>query len=240
MKLKPPTADILEGDRYLRSFLLMRTAIGFLGIGLPVLLIAGDGLFLSGEMPRSSLSAYYHTGMRDVFVGTLCATAFFLITYMCLHYTWDNVLSILAGLAVLCVAVFPTAGSAPLTPLQERLGEAPASRIHFTAAAVFILSLAAISFLFGRGEATAWRRRAHRGSGAAIVAAVAFMLVSNWLGFLDRHSVFYGETVATLAFGLSWLLKGFALDVLLAKRPAATEPVEPVEPVRTLQDVSWT
>jgi hypothetical protein len=238
MKLKPPTAEILEGDRYLRSFLLMRTAIGFLGIGLPVLLIAGDGLFLSGEVPRSSLSAYYHTGMRDVFVGTLCATAFFLITYMFFHYTWDNLLSILAGAAVLCVAVFPTAGSAPLTPLQERLGEAQASRIHFTAAAVFILSLAAISFLFGRSEATAWRRRAHLGCGAAIVAAVAFMLVSNRLGVLDRHSVFYGETVATLAFGLSWLLKGFALDVLLAtRRPAAAEPVEPV---RTLQDVSWT
>jgi hypothetical protein len=238
MKLKLPTAEILDGDRYLRSFLLMRMAIGFLGIGLPVLLIAGDGLFLSGEMPRSSLSAYYHTGMRDEFVGTLCATAFFLITYMFFHYTWDNVLSILAGVAVLCVAVFPTAGSAPLTPLQERLGEAQASRIHFTAAAVFILSLAAISFLFGRSEATAWRRQAHLGCGAAIVAAVAFMLVSNRLGFLDRHSVFYGETVATLAFGLSWLLKGFALDVLLAnRRPAAAEPVEPV---RTLQDVSWT
>src|SRR4051794_4907403 len=67
---------------YLRAYLMLRLAIGALGVLLPVVLLAGDGLFLKGSVwPRESLSAYYHSGMRDEFVGTLVATGVFLITY---------------------------------------------------------------------------------------------------------------------------------------------------------------
>jgi hypothetical protein len=238
----PPRPSVDDGDRdrllYLRSYLLMRAIIGLLGVGLPLVLLIGDGIFLAGKIPRGSLSAYYHTGMRDVFVGTLCAVGLFLLTYMAFHYNWDNVLSIIAGLAVLGVAIFPTGGNETLTPLQQRLGEETVSRIHMICAAVFILSLAAISFLFGRREGRRpdrtpeQRRRGkllHWTCGFVIIGTVVYVLLTKWLGRFDRHSLFYGETVATLAFGLSWLMKGFELDILLGRWPrsAAVDVASP-------------
>jgi hypothetical protein len=254
MGLKPPEVrtptrpDLDDGDlqrvNYLRSYLLMRAVIGFIGIGLPVALLLGDGLFLAGEMPRGSLSAYYHTGMRDVFVGSLCTVAVFLITYMVFHYNWDNVLSILAGIAALGVAVFPTGGNSPLTPLQDRVGETAVSRIHFLSAAVFILTLAAISFLFGVREANRPDRTPdqHRRGKAlhwtcafVIIGAVLGVLATKVLGRFDSHSLFYGETVAALAFGLSWLMKGLELDILLGRKPvaAAVPDADDAVPVAT-------
>lgn len=231
-----PPLDSRDRDRilYLRSYLLMRTVIGFIGLGLPLALLVGDWLFLAGSVPRGSLSAYYHTGMRDVFVGSLWMIGIFLITYMFFHYNWDNVLSIIAGIAVLGVANFPTGGNRPLTPLQERLGERPVSLVHMICAAIFILALAAISFLFGHREGTRkdrtpeQQRRGrvlHWGCALVIIAAVAYVLVTKWLGQFDRHSLFYGETVATLAFGLSWLMKGLELDILLAREQPPAIPV---------------
>ncbi|GAA1851526.1 hypothetical protein [Asanoa iriomotensis] len=197
-------------DDYTRSYLSVRTGIGVIGVTLPVLLMVGDYLFLpSGDVPRSSLSAYYHTGMRDVLVGALCAVAVFLVTYMISQPGWDNLLSTVAGLAAFGVALFPTAGRSPLTPLQSAWGENRVSLIHFICAAIFILSLAVISLRFGLAESPSRRGRRwlHIGCALMIVAAVAFMLLTNALHSFATHSIFWGETIATWSFGLSWLAK---------------------------------
>lgn len=235
-----PVFEDVDRDRvlYLRSFLLMRMVIGLLGVSLPLLLMLGDGLFLAGDIPRASLSAYYHTGMRDVFVGSLCTIGFFLITYMLFHYNWDNVLSIIAGVAIIGVALYPTGGNATLTPIQERLGERTVSTVHAVCTVIFILSLAIISFLFGeregkrRDRTTKQRRRGkllHWTCAFAIIGAVGYVAVTKWLGQYDAHSMFYGETIATFAFGLSWLMKGFELDILVhGQLPQPTVAAGPV------------
>jgi hypothetical protein len=102
-------------------------------------------------------------------------------------------------------------------------------------AAVFILSLAVSSFFYGRREGRRPDRTAeqqargkllHRACGFVILAAVAYVLITKWLHQFDEHSLFYGETVAVLAFGLSWLMKGLELDVLLGRAtPTPTAPV---------------
>ena len=64
-------------DSILRSYLSMRTGVGVLGTALPLLLLLGDWFFVQGTpSARGSLSAYYYSGMRDIFVGCLCVTAF--------------------------------------------------------------------------------------------------------------------------------------------------------------------
>lgn len=68
---------------YARSYLLIRLVVGGIGILLPTLLFVLDGLVLKGGLSvRGSLSAYYHSGARDLFVAGLCVTGFLLITYM--------------------------------------------------------------------------------------------------------------------------------------------------------------
>ncbi len=83
--------------------------------------------------------------------------------------TWDYWLSLIAGVAVLGVAFLPTqrpglVDAVPLcgpnskpdpqgcTQLQQAFGESLVATIHYISAAVFILSLAAICFVFARRE----------------------------------------------------------------------------------------
>ncbi len=47
-----------------------------------------------------------------------------------------------------------------------------------------------------------------------ILLAVAFIVLTQSLGVFDDHSILIGEIVVTVAFGLSWLLKGWDRAVL--------------------------
>src|SRR5262245_37520720 len=68
---------------FARSYLWIRAILGFLGIALPLIFIIGEAYFLrAGVHVRGSISAYYHTPMRDFFVGGLCVIGFLLATYM--------------------------------------------------------------------------------------------------------------------------------------------------------------
>lgn len=226
----------LDANQYLRSYLVLRMAIGVLGIALPVVLILCDGLFLAGDLPRGSLSAYYHSGLRDVFVGTLCATAVFLVTYKVVEQGLDNTLSIAAGLAAFAVAVFPTnrpaGSSSPLTPLQDRLGESATATVHYVAAAAFILLLMALSICFGIREGKRKQQRPegraslpptfwkwfHLGCAILILGAVIYIGVTQATNRWDEYSLLVGEIVAVESFGASWLAKGLELTAFRGLR----------------------
>jgi hypothetical protein len=61
----------------IRSYLLMRAVVGVLGILIPMILVVGDIVFLEARMTaRGSLSAYYHSGMRDVFMLSLAVISY--------------------------------------------------------------------------------------------------------------------------------------------------------------------
>jgi hypothetical protein len=227
----PTRAELRQtwgGSLYLESWFLMRLVVGILGVLLPLLLIVGNALLFPGAaVPLGSLSAYYHTGMRDVFVGILWVIGVFLITYMSFHWNWDNVITIVAGVAAIVVAIFPTnvpAGGMQ-TPLQQKIGQGIVAHVHFGAAAVFVILLAIMSFRFGRREDVIGRNRSwrilHWACGGAILAAVAFLAVAEWAGL---HSIgglsvlLIVEVVTTVAFGISWLVKGGELSTRLVLR----------------------
>jgi hypothetical protein len=223
---------------YVRSYLLIRTVVGFIGILLPIVLIIGEAFFLKGSVQvRGSLSAYYHTSMQDIFVGSLCVTGFLLITYMAgMPRSWDFWLSLLAGVAVLAVVFLPTwrpgvprgaplCGSNPsplgCSPIEQAVGEALTARIHAAAAAVFILCLAAISFLFARREKkynhSDSRKRFHVFCGTAILAAAAWAVIGGALKIntWQLTPLYLGEIISVWAFGASWLAKGEDLRGIL-------------------------
>ncbi len=218
---------------YVRSYLLMRAIVGFIGVTLPIVLIVGDHLLTPGAPGvRGSLSDYYYSGVRDFFVGAMFADAVFLITYKIFERSLSNLLSLLAGLAAFTIALFPTNRSdevkTPLTPLQDKLGEATVSHVHFIAAAIFITSLAVISFFFGLQEGRRSQQRAgrramlpprfwrwfHWTAALVILLAVAFIVISDNVHRMGSYDRLIGELVAIEAFGLSWLTKGLELDVL--------------------------
>jgi hypothetical protein len=223
----PRPADA-QALRYVRSYLFMRFCVGLLGIALPFALVLVDRCVFDGHpAPRDSLSAYYYSGVREVFVGTLAAIGVFLVTYKVTERNLDNTLSVVAGLAALLVAGFPTGRPTkdlPLTPLQDKLGECVVQAIHFGAAGTFIVSLGAISLWFGiregrrerqgaRGSPEFWRIF-HFACAGMIAAALVWIVVTQYAGW-PRISLLIGEGVSACAFGASWLAKGAELNVLL-------------------------
>jgi len=219
-------ARTAEGALYLKGWLLIRLVVGILGILMPVELILGDRLlFPGGPFPRDSLSAYYHSGVHDIFVSTLCIIGVFLITYMALHWNWDNAITIGAGVAAICVAFFPTSvrHGGTLTPLQEKFGQGPVAHIHFTAAMTFIGLLAVMSYRFGVREgqrSNPHLRRWHFACAGIMAAAVAGLILAELLGVhrIAGLSVLLAvEVICTAAFGASWLVKGAEISRRLVR-----------------------
>src|SRR5664279_5088914 len=85
----------------------LRRSGGYLGIALPFVLVLGRFVLRQCPALQDSISAYYHTDLRNILVGDLCAIAVFLIA--CKGYTTaDAILGDLAGLCAVGVAFFPT------------------------------------------------------------------------------------------------------------------------------------
>lgn len=192
------------------SYLALRKAVGWIGILLPFVLVAGHLVLSRGESVLTNMSAYYHTGMRDVFVGAICAIALFLFFYRG-YNKWDNGAANLAGFFALGVAFFPTVKEGPWDWIAW---------VHFSCAAFFLVILALISiFLFTRREKRPTemkikRNLVYRACGIIMLITLAsievFFLFFNGIGS-DSRFVLIAETVILMAFGISWLTKGGTL-----------------------------
>ena len=200
------------------AYISLRRAIGILGVLLPLILSLGAvALFKTGL--QHSISSYYYTGMRDVFVGTLCAIGVFLLSYKGYERKDDwagNVACLFAG----CVALLPTTPAGMTTALEKTIGT-----LHLVFAALFFLVLAYFSLhLFTKTDETKtptsrkrWRNRVYRVCGYTILAAIALMVLlaiqnpqlkADLQGY---NPIYWLESIAIVAFGVSWLTKGEAI-----------------------------
>ncbi len=214
------------------SYHRVRTALGLLGISLPLVLILG-GLGADGRI-EPTISDFFHTKLRDIYVGTLSAIGIFLISYRGYRkgddeMLSDNIIATIAGLAAFGLAFFPNAngGSEVETLTQAVLGQNTAMNIHFVSGSVFFLCLALFCYVkFPKGAQPA-RQRIYRICGHVIIASLAGLIVGSYLKMsgpepirtmvLDWRLIFWAEAIGIWAFALSWLVKGKA-DLMLARR----------------------
>jgi hypothetical protein len=209
-------------DPRIISFHSLIQAIGWLSVLLPAAMLVGNYLFGGCEAIQDSVSDYYYTVTGDLLVGILCAVALFLISYK--GYPGDrldSILSSLAGLLALGVAFFPTNETSadscaiihlPLNELRNNL--------HNVFSAALFLVLAAISlfqFTKSRGVTITRRKkqrnRVYRICGVAML--VCIVLLALYTNIRDHtpalkpyKPVFWLESGALFAFGISWLVKG--------------------------------
>jgi len=226
------------------SYKTLRRAIGWLGILLPVILFIGGCLF-AAEMKlevQPSISHYYFTNMREIFVGTLCAVAMFLFCYKG-NNKQDSRAANLAGIFALLTALFPTdiielskVGNTATyyhgqAELVSFITVSFHDTIHFTCATLFFLTLAYMSlFLFtkSKGYMTREKRRRNR-----IYKTCAWTMIGSILGiaayFIGVHFkvfddsthrpvVYVFEFIALIAFGISWLTKGEVIEADAASK----------------------
>lgn len=204
--MKP--GDIYYSQTY--SYLALRKAVGWIGILLPLVLFLGDFLLAGKSRPLLNISLYYHTEMRDVFVGSVCAIGLFMFYYRG-YDKWDNIAGNLAGLCALGIAWFPVTRSGPL--------DLP-GKVHFISASGFFILLSCFSLLlFTRKRTKPTRRKLIRNRiyiACGAVMLLCLLLIVIFFNFLQEHHpvssfVFWAETAALIAFGISWLTKGGSL-----------------------------
>ncbi|GAB3142353.1 DUF998 domain-containing protein [Amycolatopsis sp. NPDC004378] len=189
------------------SYLYLRRAIGLIGLALPFVLIFGKQLVQGGDL-IGSLSGYYYSDLRDVFVGAMCAAGVFLLAYYG-HDRVDNIASTVAGLGAIGLALFPTTPGGTVTGWDRTSGV-----LHLVFAAVFFLSLAYFCLrLFPHdGEQPPGVGVVYRVCGVVILAALVLIAVTSRLQLVpEMHPALWLESAAVWAFGVAWLVKGGTL-----------------------------
>lgn len=206
------------------SYLTLRKAVGILGMALPIALFVGFFIFDAGCDFPPSISHFYYTDLGNVFVGTLCAVSLFLFSYNG-HDKGDKVAAKVAGTFALLVAIFPT-DFGEYTELScirmSVLSNTLSNALHYISALILFSTFAFFSLVQftktnkpGRMAGTKrTRNNIYKICGWIIVAciigiAVVFKLpveVYRKIRFLKP--TFTLETIALLAFGFSWLIKG--------------------------------
>ena len=204
------------------SYLLMRVLIGVIAVLLPFALILVN--WAIGHGVQSSVSGYYYTPMRNIFVGSLCAIGVFLISYDGYDLA-DRTITDVAGLCAICIACFPTTPAHQPTARQVLIGD-----LHLTFACTAFVLLSVMAFRFakrqptppgltwwrraqyafgftgpGDSQALAWERVVYRVSGGMILTCVILIYPLSTVG---AHSLLVLETIMLVAFGLSWFVKG--------------------------------
>ena len=210
----------------MHSYLFPRRSIGIIGVTLPLALIIGK-LLVNGNGLLGSISGYYYTGVRGVFVGAMCAVGVFLLSYRGYGIV-DDIVADIAAIAAIGVAWFPTTPSGVITAKNRLVAD-----MHVGFAAVFFLTLAFFCFfVFTKTDESRtptprkiWRNRVYIASGTVILLCLVVTVVLGlFIGSQveSLHPLLWLESVAILAFGVSWMTKGEA--ILPDRAPVASSP----------------
>ncbi len=199
------------------SFLALRKAIGILGVLLPFAVSLG-ALIIFQTALRPSISAYYYTGTRDVFVGTLWAIGFFLLSYKGYERA-DARAGNLGCIFAVGITLFPTGPEFDASGAAKWIGY-----LHIAFAALFFATLIYFSLCqFTKTDPQKpptkkklLRNMIYRVCGytmaACILLIAAFYLLRDQAAALESYQpVFWLEAIAIVAFGISWLTKGEAI-----------------------------
>jgi hypothetical protein len=216
-----------KNERFIISYLTLRKLIGILGMLLPFACLFGGSLLRHAPV-LDSISAYYHSNMRDILVGLLVGVSLFLMTYKG-YERRDMLVAIVSGIAGLGIAIFPC--ESRIDPSMAvgtfQLSPPLAGYLHYGSSALFFILLGINSyFLFTLGDKKKWTKRKssrnviYRACGLVIFASLLTLaMLTIILGekkLVATSWTFVFETVMLLAFGLSWLVKG---ETLFADRP---------------------
>jgi hypothetical protein len=225
----------------------LRKLIGWLGVLLPIVLLIGNyvinhinilnnsffidkscyNIYNPTNSFKTSISDYYYSTVGELLTGTLCAVAMFMFCY---HGhkkrkgefgLSDNLLTNLIGIFAIGVAVFPTHSETCIQDnIRTYLSSTQIGNIHFILAALFFVSLAAMSIinfrrtddinLFGKRD----NHQIYLYCGVAILICIGLIFIymkwivgqSEWLDNL--RPTFWLEALALISFGFAWLVKG--------------------------------
>jgi len=213
------------------SYLDLRKIVGFMSLTLPVVLAVGK-IVTGTPGLESSISNYYYTDMRNVFVGSMCVIGLFLAA--CRGYDRrDAIAGTFAGICAIGLALFPTLPDAAELARGYNIAawQHPIEGIHLSFSALLFLTVAYFClrlFPLTSGTVTPQKRirnRIYIVCGWTVLACIALCVVAKVFeqspSLAGFHPVFWFESLATMAFGAAWLTKGEW--ILKDRKPPASE-----------------
>ena len=210
------------------SYKTLRNLIGYCGMILPIVLILTTKIAPSDKKIESSFSDYYYTSSGDILVSFLCILGAFLFFYKGYNKK-ENILSTIAGIFGIFVAFSPTASEdlsqsfsvhTPLPNVPEIFG----FERHTIVAGLFFIILGFISLrCFPQTDVNNQKKqittRKKKRNNIFKVCGWIMLICVPIMGIFfvsDKFSTMFGkipfifimETIATWAFGISWLTIG--------------------------------
>lgn len=231
-------SENLLGSHISSTYFYLRLGMGFLAVAFP-LLLWGLGHFALDMPLQNSMSAYYHTELRDIFVGMLVAIGFLLFLYKGFS-RWEDYALNISGVLAVGIAVFPmnpeeifkckALCGQECMPYSDALDRTSQMLIelglHGPCAVLFFVPIVAVCVFFSQETlktiASKTTRMTFAGIytvlGLAMLALPVALVLSRWLGFFGYDSckdvfVFFLEWALIWSFGIFWIVKTIELQI---------------------------
>lgn len=190
------------------SYLALRKSIGWIGILMPWVARAVANA-RGGISFLMSISAYYYTPGRDIFVGSLFAAGLFLAFYRgSLNSKQDRILSIIWGIAGIFIGLIPMnpCGDPQLTCVDPKF-----RTYHFIPVSVFFaINIYMVFFRFTKPSQLPITARKLQRNKVYVVCGLIMLASVLAIAYFDQigRSIFVPEAIAIASFGVAWLVKG--------------------------------
>ena len=206
------------------SYFSMRVAIAAIGLALPLVLLIGGAL--TGCAVQTSLSAYFHTPVRDLFVGML----FLIAAPLHLYHGYsrrENLALNIAAVGAVMVALFPT-GLPDTGACLTDAARDPAPVLHIIGAFAFFLGGAFVAIVCAPEtldrlpeESAARYRMTYRSLGSIMVLTPISALAITLLVRVQPYYVLVVEILGVATLAVFWLVKTQEIRTILARQPQA-------------------
>ena len=217
----------------------LQQTVGWIAFAMPVF-VRLVAFLHDGIWTTNSISAYYYTSLRDVFVGSLVAGGI-VLAFFPSRNVHDRWLARIAGLAAVGIGLFPMPIRAGVidwvkadteqkrqafVAALEHGPHGPLGYHYYFVVVFFVTAFVLVTFRFKANtpvQPTARkcrRNRVYTVCGCLMGAAFLWMAGIWFAGHNDENkmaSIFYPETLAVMAFAAAWLVKG---QLVLKDRPA--------------------
>jgi hypothetical protein len=194
-------------DHILKTYTLLRVGMAGIGIFFPLVLwLVG---LIVGVQLQGSISAYYHTPMRNVFVGSLFAIGAFLYLYKGVT-TRENIVLNFAGVFAVLVALLP-----PGAPPNLECETFTAAYLHGISAILFFGAITYTCFVTAPETLPMVENESRRERFAFLyklcgIGMIVLPLLSALLLYLLNETnsiVYFVELLAIWAFSAYWIIK---------------------------------
>jgi len=203
--------------------LWIRRSIGVLGILFPFILALGNYFFFECHQILPTISDYFHTRMMTIFVAIQSMISIFLWTYRGPKGE-DKHWATLASVLCLGIALFPNDLKEVVKVCNDYTAHSQDTLHHICAISMFLILAYFSLFLFTKTNKNLHdvsdpdiqlklkRNNIYKTCGYVILLSiflvgVGYLLSRNGVNVPTTY-IFWLESVALFAFGLSWITKG--------------------------------